>query len=113
MRLFISHSSWNNDRAIEVHHWLAKNGWDDVFLDLDPVRGIAAGQRWKEALRCSAPTASASSRRQSPTWRVFGTFLPTRPDCTPIASTYYGAIGSGGFLPARRSASHRFHSAVL
>jgi hypothetical protein len=53
-RLFISHSSWNNDKAIEVRDWLAKNGWDDVFLDLDPERGIAAGQRWKEALQKAA-----------------------------------------------------------
>ena len=49
-RLFISHSSRNNDKAIEVRDWLAKNGWDDVFLDLDPERGIVAGQRWKDAL---------------------------------------------------------------
>jgi hypothetical protein len=47
-RLSISHSSANNDKAIEVRNWLAKNGWDDVFLDLDPERGIKAGQRWKE-----------------------------------------------------------------
>jgi hypothetical protein len=53
-RLFISHSSLNNNKAIEVRDWLAKNGWDDVFLDLDPERGIAAGQRWKEALRKAA-----------------------------------------------------------
>jgi hypothetical protein len=33
-RLFISHSSRNNDKAIELRDWLAKNGWDDVFLDL-------------------------------------------------------------------------------
>ena len=42
-RIFVSHSSRNNDKAIEVRDWLAKNGWDDVFLDLDPERGIAAG----------------------------------------------------------------------
>ncbi|WP_407116188.1 TIR domain-containing protein [Bradyrhizobium sp. LMG 9283] len=53
-RLFISHSSRNNDKAIEVRDWLAKNGWDDVFLDLDPQRGIVAGQRWKDALQRAA-----------------------------------------------------------
>src|SRR5215472_11434097 len=53
-RLFISHSSRNNDKAIEVRDWLAANGWDDVFLDLDPERGIVAGQRWKEALQHAA-----------------------------------------------------------
>jgi hypothetical protein len=53
-RLFISHSSANNDKGIEVRDWLAKNGWDDVFLDLDPKHGIVAGQRWKEALQQAA-----------------------------------------------------------
>jgi hypothetical protein len=53
-RLFVSHSGWNNEKAIEVRDWLVKNGWDDVFLDLDPERGIAAGLRWKEALRKAA-----------------------------------------------------------
>ncbi|WP_294537034.1 TIR domain-containing protein [uncultured Rhodoblastus sp.] len=53
-RLFISHSSWNNDKAVEVRDWLAKNGWQDVFLDLDPERGIVAGQRWREALQKAA-----------------------------------------------------------
>jgi hypothetical protein len=50
-RLFISHSSLNNNKAIEVRDWLAKNGWDDVFLDLDPERS-ALGE---EAIgRCKA-----------------------------------------------------------
>src|SRR5262249_14765028 len=36
-----------------------EGGWDDVFLDLDPERGIAAGERWERALseaanRCEA-----------------------------------------------------------
>jgi WD40 repeat protein len=53
-RLFISHSSRNNDKAIQVRDWLANNGWDDVFLDLDPERGIVAGQRWKDALQKAA-----------------------------------------------------------
>jgi hypothetical protein len=30
-RLFISHSSRNNDKAIEIRDWLTKNGWDDVL----------------------------------------------------------------------------------
>jgi WD40 repeat protein len=53
-RLFISHSSRNNDKAVAVRDWLAANGWNDVFLDLDPERGIVAGQRWKEALQQAA-----------------------------------------------------------
>jgi hypothetical protein len=72
-RLFISHSSWNNDKAVEVRDWLAKNGWDDVFLDLDPARGIAAGQRWKEALqkaawRCEVVLALVSKEWLKSSW---------------------------------------------
>ena len=72
-RLFISHSSRNNDKAVEVRDWLAKNGWDDVFLDLDPERGIVAGQRWKEALqqaaqRCEIVLALISAEWLASAW---------------------------------------------
>jgi WD40 repeat protein len=52
--IFISHSSHNNDAAVHICEWLTANGWDDIFLDLDPERGIVAGQRWKEALQKAA-----------------------------------------------------------
>jgi len=39
------HSSANNAEAVGLHDWLAAEGWKDVFLDLDPERGIAAGRR--------------------------------------------------------------------
>jgi TIR domain len=58
-RIFISHSSQNNDRAKQLRDWLVANGWDDVFLDLDPERGIAAGERWKEALQKAAQQCEA------------------------------------------------------
>jgi tetratricopeptide (TPR) repeat protein len=58
-RLFISHSSANNAEAVAIRDWLVGEGWDEVFLDLDPERGIAAGERWERALneaalRCEA-----------------------------------------------------------
>jgi hypothetical protein len=58
-RIFLSHSSANNDVAVALRDWLATQGWNDVFLDLDPQRGIAAGDRWERtlnqaALRCEA-----------------------------------------------------------
>lgn len=58
-RIFLSHSSHNNPAAIAIRDWLEANGWDDVFLDLDPERGIAAGERWERRLyeaanRCEA-----------------------------------------------------------
>jgi hypothetical protein len=55
--LFIGHSGRNDDWAIALKDWLVREGWsgeEDVFLDLDPERGIAAGQRWVKALEDAA-----------------------------------------------------------
>ena len=49
-RLFISHSSKDNAEALAFLRWLRANGFskEDVFIDL---RGIAAGEPWRQALR--------------------------------------------------------------
>ena len=67
-RIFISHSSRNNAEAIAVRDWLAAEGWDDVFLDLDPEQGIQAGDRWQEALRRSASRCELVIFLVSPEW---------------------------------------------
>ena len=67
-RIFISHSSRNNDRAREVASWLAANGWDDIFLDLDPEQGIAPGEKWKEALQKAAQRCEVVLALISPEW---------------------------------------------
>lgn len=43
-RIFLSHSWRNNAEACALRDWLAEHGWDDVFLDLDPRRGLVAGR---------------------------------------------------------------------
>src|SRR5208337_3896348 len=53
-RIFISHSSKNDEWAHRIKDWLEKNGWSDFFLDLDAERGIKGGERWKEALQKAA-----------------------------------------------------------
>ena len=58
-RLFVSHSSVNNAEAVAIRDWLRDNGWDDVFLDLDPRRGIVAGERWEKALNDAARRCEA------------------------------------------------------
>jgi WD40 repeat protein len=61
-RLFISHSSSNDDWAIALRDWLVREGWsgpEDIFLDLDPDRGIAVGQRWADALKDAATRCEA------------------------------------------------------
>lgn len=45
-KLFVSHSSRDNAEAAAIRDWLRANGWDDVFLDFDPRRGIKGGERW-------------------------------------------------------------------
>ncbi len=61
-RVFISHSSRNNDWAIALRDWLVAEGWsgpDDIFLDLDPEQGIAAGQKWQQAFADAATRCEA------------------------------------------------------
>ena len=53
-RIFLSHSSVDNAHSVGLRDWLESEGWDDVFLDLDPDRGIAAGERWERALNEAA-----------------------------------------------------------
>ena len=59
-RIFLSHSSTNNAEAVALRDWLAAEGWkDEIFLDLDPQRGIAAGERWERALNEAASRCEA------------------------------------------------------
>jgi formylglycine-generating enzyme required for sulfatase activity len=58
-RIFLSHSSVNNAEAVALRDWLRREGWDDVFLDVDPDSGIAAGERWERALNQAAHQCEA------------------------------------------------------
>ena len=58
-RLFLSHSSANAAEAVATRDWLVGEGWNEVFLDLDPERGIAAGERWERALNEAASRCEA------------------------------------------------------
>lgn len=52
-RIFLSHSSRNNAEALALRDWLASQGWNDVFLDIDPERGLVAADRWQKALNAA------------------------------------------------------------
>jgi hypothetical protein len=67
-RIFLSHSSNDNFEAIALRDWLASEGWNDVFLDLDPERGIAAGERWERALHDAASRCEAVIFLVSANW---------------------------------------------
>ena len=58
-RIFLSHSSANDVEAVALGDWLTSEGWDDFFLDLDPERGIAAGERWERRLHEAANRCEA------------------------------------------------------
>jgi WD40 repeat protein len=67
-RLFISHSSSNNAAAFALRDWLAEQGFADVFLDVDPGRGLVAGERWQEALKAAADRCEAVLFLVSAAW---------------------------------------------
>ncbi|MGH8865691.1 MAG: toll/interleukin-1 receptor domain-containing protein, partial [Pyrinomonadaceae bacterium] len=48
--IFISHSSKDNEIARELERRLAEQNHPSVFLDLDPEKGIVAGQSWERTL---------------------------------------------------------------
>ena len=67
--IFLSHSSTNNAEAVALRDWLADNGWkDEIFLDLDPQRGIAAGERWERKLHEAANRCEAVLFLVSKAW---------------------------------------------
>jgi WD40 repeat protein len=67
-KIFISHSSANNAEALAIHDWLSEQGWGDVFLDLDPKRGLVAGDRWQAALKAAAEQCELILIIISPDW---------------------------------------------
>jgi hypothetical protein len=72
-RIFLSHSSRDNFAAVVIGDWLKDQGWDDVFLDLDPAQGIHPGERWERALyehaaECEAVLFLVSSNWLASEW---------------------------------------------
>lgn len=67
-QIFISHSGNNNAEAIAIRQWLASEGWEDVFLDIDPKRGLIPGQRWQTALKKASHRCEAVILLVSPSW---------------------------------------------
>ncbi len=71
-RIFLSYSSSNDLEAVALRDWLAGEGWDDVFLDFDPNRGIVAGQRWERRLTEAASRCEAVVFLLSAHWLASG-----------------------------------------
>ena len=69
-RIFISHAGKNNAEAVAVRDWLIQNGWNDIFLDLDPERGLIGGQRWQAELKAAIDHCQLVIFLVSPDWAV-------------------------------------------
>jgi hypothetical protein len=67
-RIFVSHSSANTAEAIAIRDWMIAHGWDDLFVDFDPERGLRAGERWQEALKEAAYRCEMVVFLISPVW---------------------------------------------
>lgn len=68
-KIFISHSSQDNAKALAVGEWLKGNGWNEYFLDITPSQGISPGERWQEALKKAADRCEVVLFLISPRWR--------------------------------------------
>lgn len=70
-KIFISHSSQDNAKALAVAQWLEQNGWADYFLDIDPkpLRGLLPGERWQAALNTAQDRCEVVMFLISPAWR--------------------------------------------
>lgn len=55
-------------RLSPFRDWLIGHGWDDLFLDLDPERGLKAGERWQAALKQAAERCELVIFLVSPEW---------------------------------------------
>ena len=67
-RIFISHSSRDNDAADLMKAWLASQGFENAFLDKDPTTGIPPGAGWEKTLYQALEQSQAVIILQTPNW---------------------------------------------
>jgi hypothetical protein len=67
-RVFISHSSRDNEAAAEIKRWLGERGFETPFLDFDKHAGIPPGADWEKALYREVERSEAVVIIQTPNW---------------------------------------------
>jgi WD40 repeat protein len=67
-RIFISHSSRDDELAARMKAWLASQGFETTFLDLDKTTGIAPGADWEKTLYREVEQSQAVIIIQTPNW---------------------------------------------
>ena len=67
--IFLSHSSADRDAAVRIKSWLERdrNSWS-VFLDIQPMGGIEAGQGWQDRLRAELQRCRVVLAVITPDW---------------------------------------------
>ncbi len=109
-RIFLSHSSDNDAEAVALRGWLTAEGWDDLFLDLDPTRGIAAGERWELALNEAANRCEAVLFLVSRAWLASRWCLKELSLATKLNKRIFGLLVEDipvAELPADLTATHQ------
>jgi hypothetical protein len=67
-RIFISHSSLDNEAATRMKAWLASQGFESAFLDKDKTSGIPPGADWERTLYREVEQSQAVIIIQTPNW---------------------------------------------
>ncbi|TCP85320.1 WD40 repeat protein [Rhizobium sp. PP-CC-2G-626] len=67
-RIFISHSSQNNDETAALRDWLHEEGWSEIFLDFDGEKGLRPGSRWQPELTVAVQRCQTVLVLISPEW---------------------------------------------
>ena len=67
-RIFISHSSRDNEASARMMAWLAMQGFENAFLDKDKTTGIPPGADWEKTLYREVERSQAVVIIQTPDW---------------------------------------------
>jgi hypothetical protein len=67
-RIFISHSSRDEEAAAKMMAWLACQGFETAFLDFDKTSGIPPGADWEKTLYREVEQSQAVIIIQTPNW---------------------------------------------
>ena len=67
-RIFISHSSLDDEAAARMKGWLGSQGFETTFLDFDKASGIPPGADWEKTLYREVEQSQAVIVIQTPNW---------------------------------------------
>src|ERR1700730_5878709 len=102
-RIFISHSSLDNEAATRMKTWLASQGFESAFLDKDKTSGIPPGADWERTLYREVEQSQAVVIIQTPNWLAskwcFAEFTQARALGKAIFPAIEGPSGDTLLLP--------------